>query len=236
MAAACSSDDDADAPPVRTTRQSPWSPTPSRPIPSRPTPRRPAPHRRASRRHHRPPTTEPPVTTDAALAAIVPDQWTAVDPGRRLHVHGRQPVRAVGPARPTRPRSCCTSRVAAPVSARRPATSPNRRRPSTSHSVGHRRAIGGLFDQTNPRESARRLFDGLRAVLLGRRPHRQQDHRVLTRADRAPQRYVNATAGLDHLIATYPDVEELLVMGPAPAPYPPRCSPHWPPTSCPMPA
>ena len=91
-----------------------------------------------------------------------------------------------GPA--TRPRSCSTSRAAAPASAPRRATSPTRRRPSTSHWVTPPAGDGGLFDQTNPENPIADYSMVYVPYCSRRRAHRQQDHGVLTGPDRAPQR------------------------------------------------
>ncbi|MET0661598.1 MAG: pectin acetylesterase-family hydrolase [Ilumatobacteraceae bacterium] len=198
VAAACSSDDAAPASEPPVTAASAGEPTTAAPSSAPPA------TTAAS-------TTAAP-TTDATAAAIVPDQWTAVDPGPgcmcmdgspfELWDRSGDPIKVVlyfeGGGACFSAETCNFANSTATVNlqlGRPPA------------------GIGGLFDQTNPENP----IAGHSMVYV---PYCSGDVHIGNKTtEYAPDLtvhhngYVNATAGLDHLIATYPDVEELLVMG-----------------------
>ncbi len=175
--AACSSDDDATPASEPSTVTVPdTAPTDTAPTDTAPTSAAPT---SVTPSTVAPATTAAPVTTDAAPAAIVPDQWTSVDPGPECMCMDGSPFELWDrPGDPTKvvlyfegggacfsAETCNFDNATATVNLA-----------LGTPTVGDRWPV-------RPDESAesdRRLLDGLRAVLLGRRAHRQQDHRVLT--------------------------------------------------------
>jgi len=208
--AACSSDDDATPASEPSTVTVPdTAPTDTVPTDTAPTSAAPT---SVTPSTLAPATTAAPVTTDAAPAAIVPDQWTSVDPGPECMCMDGSPFELWDrPGDPTKvvlyfegggacfsAETCNFDNATATVNLA--LGSP----PS---------GIGGLFDQTNPQNP---IADYSMVYV----PYCSGDVHIGNKTtEYSPDLtvhhngYVNATAGLDHLIAAYPDVEELLVMG-----------------------
>ena len=223
MAAACSSDDDAAPASEPPTTAAPASePTTAAPSTT-------APATTAA------PTTATPATTDSTPAAIVPDQWTAVDPGPGCMCMDGSPFELWDrPGDPTKVvlyfegGGACFSAETCNFANSTATVNLQLGRPPAG--------IGGVFDQTNPENP----IAGYSMVYV---PYCSGDVHIGNKTtEYSPDLtvhhngYANATAGLDHLIAAYPDVEELLVMGASAGALPTPLSPPSPPMSCPMPA
>lgn len=157
------------------------------------------------------PTTEP-ATTEAAPAAIVPDQWTAVDPGPGCMCMDGSPFQLWDrPSDPTKVvlyfegGGACFSAETCDFDNSTATVNLDLGSPPSGR--------GGLFDQSNPENP---LADYSMVYV----PYCSGDVHIGNKTtEYSPDLtvhhngYVNATAGLDYLVATYPDVEELLVMG-----------------------
>jgi Pectinacetylesterase len=204
VAAACSSDDDAG-----TVDQPATNPAPD------PAPTTVAPPTTTAPTTAAPTTAVPttaPATTEATPAAIVPDQWTSVDPGPGCMCMDGSPFELWDrPGDPTKVvlyfegGGACFSAETCNFENSTATVNLELGRPPSG--------IGGLFDQTNPENP---IADYSMVYV----PYCSGDVHIGNKTtEYSPDLtvhhngYVNATAGLDHLLAAYPDVEELLVMG-----------------------
>jgi hypothetical protein len=154
--------------------------------------------------------TEPPSTESAVPVAL--DQWTAVDPGADCMCMDGSPFELWDrPADPTKVvlyfegGGACFSAETCDFANSTATVNLDLGTPPSGR--------GGIFDQSNPENP---LADYSMVYV----PYCSGDTHIGNKTtEYAPgltvrhNGYVNATAGLDHLLETYPDVEELVVAG-----------------------